>query len=101
MDKDTKKYVKKIIKILEKHGIVRAGIFGSYATEEATKGSDIDILIDFDGSLLDLIGLELELKKALKKNVDLLTYRGINPILKRRILDEEIKIIWKKTLKYF
>lgn len=93
MDKDTKKYVKKIIKILEKHGIVRAGIFGSYATEEATKGSDIDILIDFDGSLLDLIGLELELKKALKKNVDLLTYRGINPILKRRILDEEIKII--------
>ena len=93
MDKDTKKYVKKIIKILEKHGIVRAGIFGSYATEEATKGSDIDILIEFDGSLLDLIGLELELKKALKKNVDLLTYRGINPILKRRILDEEIKII--------
>ena len=78
---------------MEKHGIVRAGIFGSYATEEATKGSDIDILIEFDGSLLDLIGLELELKKALKKNVDLLPYRGINPILKRRILDEEIKII--------
>lgn len=84
---------KKIVKILKKNKVVRAGIFGSYARGEAKKKSDVDILIEFDGSLLDLVGLEMELKKILKIKVDLLTYGGISPYLKDRILNEEIKII--------
>jgi len=43
--------------------------------------------------LLDLVGLEMELKKILKKKVDLLTYNGLNHLLKERILKEEIRII--------
>lgn len=93
MEKKKKEIIEKIIKILQKHGVTRAGIFGSYATGKAGKKSDIDILIEFDGSLLDLIGLEMELKKAIKRNIDLLTYKGVNPLLKKRILSEEIKII--------
>ncbi|MEK6913094.1 MAG: nucleotidyltransferase family protein [Nanoarchaeota archaeon] len=83
----------KIIKILKKHGVVRAGIFGSYARGEQNEKSDIDILVKFDGSLLTLVGIERELKESLGKKVDLLTYKSIHPLLKDRILKDEVKII--------
>ena len=83
----------KIVRILERAGVVRAGIFGSYARGEEKKNSDVDILIEFDGSLLDLVGLEMELNKILGVKVDLLTYGGVSSYLKDRILGEEIRII--------
>ena len=82
-----------IVKVLKKHGVVRAGIFGSYARGEQKKNSDIDILIKFNGSLLSMVKIERELKESLGKKVDLLTYNGIHPLLKERILKEEVKII--------
>ena len=83
----------KITLILKKEGVKKAGIFGSYARGEQKKNSDIDILVEFDGSLLDLVRLERILKEKLKKNIDLLSYGGINHRLKEIILNEEIKII--------
>ena len=91
---------KKITPVLIKEKIKRAGIFGSYATGEVKKNSDIDILIEFNGSLMDLVRLELELKKILNKKVDLLTYKGVNPLLKKRILSEEVRILWRKIQKF-
>ncbi len=82
-----------LAKVLKAHGIKHAGIFGSYARGEQKKKSDIDILIKYNGSLLKLVGLELELERILKKKVDLLTYGGINHLLRERILKEEIRII--------
>ena len=85
-----------IVRILKENGIKKAGMFGSYARGEQKKNSDIDILIEAKRgkfSLFDLVGLEMKLKKTLKKKVDLLTYKGINPRLKERILKEEIRII--------
>ncbi|MEK6823771.1 MAG: nucleotidyltransferase domain-containing protein [Nanoarchaeota archaeon] len=84
---------KKIISLLKKEGIKKAGIFGSYARGEQRKNSDIDILVEFDGSLLDLVRLERILKEKLKKNIDLLSYGGINHRLKDIILNEEVRII--------
>ena len=94
-NKDMDRIKKKIIPILRKNDVVRAGIFGSYARGEAKKGSDIDLLIKFKGrkSLFDLVRLERKLKTNLKKDVDLLTYNSINPLLKSRILKEEAKIL--------
>ncbi|MEK6850150.1 MAG: nucleotidyltransferase family protein [Nanoarchaeota archaeon] len=86
----------KIVKVLKKNNVARAGIFGSYARGEQKKGSDIDILIEVKGkkfSLIDLIGLEMKLRKATKKKVDLLTYNGISPYLRNSILKEEVKIL--------
>ncbi len=86
-----------IVSVLKRNGVVKAGIFGSYARGEANKRSDIDILIELKKrkkfSLFDLVGLEQELEEKLKKKVDLLTYNGINHLLKERILNEEIRII--------
>lgn len=90
-----KKVVSRIVKILKKNDVVKAGIFGNYARGEAKKNSDIDILIKFKRrkSLYDLVGVERELKSALKKDVGLLTYNSINPLLKNIILKEEVKIL--------
>jgi len=87
---------RKAVPLLKKNGVVKAGIFGSYARGEAKKSSDIDMLIGVKKrkfSLLDLIGLEQELEKHLGKKVDLLTYNGVNRLLRERILNEEVKII--------
>jgi len=87
------KIKKPIVDILKKHKIKKAGIFGSYTRGEEKKNSDVDILVDFNGSLLTLVGIEMELEKTLRKKVDLLTYGGIHPLLKKIILDEEVRII--------
>lgn len=100
MDKKIQKIKPIITKILKNHKIKKAGIFGSYARGESKKNSDIDILVRLNKnhSLFDLVGIELELKKNLKKDVDILTYKGINPLLKKIILKEEIRILWLKIL---
>lgn len=93
--KDIERLEKKIIPILKRHDIVKAGIFGSFARGEATRKSDIDILIRFKGrkSLLDLAKVEIELEKKIKRKADVLTYDSINPLLKERILKEEVRIM--------
>ena len=93
--KNIKNLEKKIIHVLRKHGVKKAGLFGSFVRGEATKKSDIDILIDLKGrkSLLDLARLEIELEKKVNRKVDLLTYNSIHPLLKDRILKEEVRII--------
>ncbi|MFH1209752.1 MAG: nucleotidyltransferase family protein [archaeon] len=85
----------KALPLLKKYDVARAGVFGSFARGEEKGDSDIDILIEFKGkkSLLDLASLELELEKILEKKVDLLTYKGIHPLLRERILKEEVRIL--------
>lgn len=95
-DKQLQKIAKIAVPILKKNGVVKAGIFGSYARGEAKKRSDVDMLIKVGKrkfSLLDHIHLERELEEKLHKKVDLLTYNGVNHLLKQRILDEEVRII--------
>ena len=93
--KELREICRKIKPILKKNGVVRAGIFGSYARGEQTKKSDIDILIKYRGkmNLLDLMGLELEIKKVLHRKVDLVTYKYIYPPLKKSILKDEVRIL--------
>ena len=93
--KNIEKLEKKIIPILKRHDVVKAGIFGSFVRGEATRRSDIDILIKFKGrkSLLDLVALKLELEKKLRRKTDVLTYNSIHPLLKEDILNEEVRII--------
>ena len=83
----------KLKKALKKYGIKRAGVFGSYAKGTNTKKSDIDVLIEFNGSLFKLVRIERELEDKLKIKVDLLTYNGISPLLRKKILNEEVRVI--------
>jgi predicted nucleotidyltransferase len=84
----------KIIKILRKHGIRKAGIFGSYARGEQRKNSDIDVIIEPQKRTgFGFVRIMYDLENELGKKVDLLTYGGINPLLKRKILEDEKRIL--------
>lgn len=94
MNKDVILIKQKIIPILKKYRVTKAGIFGSYARGEQKKKSDVDILIEIGdwASLIDIAGLKVELQNNLKKKVDLVEYTLIRAELKKRILNEEISV---------
>ena len=86
----------KALLVLRKHNLKRAGIFGSLVRGELKESSDVDILIEIerdDMSLLDFIGIKLELEEVLGRKVDLVEYDTIKPLLKERILAEEVPIL--------
>ena len=81
--------------ILKRNGVIKAGLFGSYARGENKRKSDIDILIKFKGrkSLLDLVKLKHELEDAFGRDFDVITYNSIHPKLKKDILNDEVKVL--------
>lgn len=91
----TSEIKEKIIFILKHYDVKRASVFGSFARGEAKKNSDIDILVEFKGerSLLDLVGLKLDLEEVLRKKVDVVTYDSLHPLLKDKILKEQQAIL--------
>lgn len=98
-NKEIEKIKSKIIDVLKKNKVVRAGVFGSYSRGEQKKGSDIDIAVEINDntmSLLGFIGLIRLLEELLKRKVDLVEYSAIKPRIKEKILKEEIRIIWKE-----
>lgn len=92
---DLEEIKEKLIPILRRYDVKRAALFGSLVRGEAKKGSDLDILIEFEGkkSLLDLAGLKIELEEALKMEVDVVEYSTLHPLLKDRILKEQAPIL--------
>ncbi len=80
-----------ILPILRRYGISKAGLFGSTVRNQMQSDSDVDILvqIDSDISLLDFVGLKIELEEALKRNVDVVEYDTIKPFLREAILKEQ------------
>lgn len=59
--------------ILKEFAVKKAILFGSYAKNTPTPKSDIDLVIDSDGKLLNIYfyGLLEELVQKLQKNIDL------------------------------
>lgn len=84
--------------IFDKYGVIRASLFGSIARGEGSEKSDIDFLIDTvrGTTLFDMAGMQIDLEKSLKKPVDLVTYRSINPLIKKYILKDELLIYEKR-----
>ena len=84
-----------IIPILQSYGVTKAALFGSFVKDQMYDDSDIDILvqIDRDISLLDFVGLKIELEQQLKRNVDLVEYDTIKPLIRETILKEQKDIL--------
>ena len=85
----------KITPILHRYGVTRAAFFGSSIRGEVKPDSDVDILVEIknDMSLLDFVGMKLELEEAINRKVDLVEYDTIKPIIKERILAEQVVIL--------
>lgn len=71
----------RIMPITQKYRIPAVYLFGSYARNEATDDSDVDIVIDREGStirgMFDMGGLYTELCKSIGKEVDLVTLQTL------------------------
>ncbi len=64
--------------LIEKYPISSIAVFGSYAREEQTQESDVDILVEFSDSIgFKFIDLADELEDILKMNVDLVSKSGV------------------------
>jgi len=84
------KVKKAILPILKKHGIKRAAIFGSLARGEQNKTSDVDILVELGKPMgYAFFGIQDEMENVLKRKVDLLTYKSVDPLLKNYILKDK------------
>ena len=60
--------------VAQANNIKKVDLFGSYATGNVTKESDIDLLVDFNDeslSLFDIFRVRREFEAALGKKVDL------------------------------
>lgn len=100
---DFQKIERKTRKFLKDKGIKKAGIFGSYSRGDQRKNSDVDILMEVPEKYkgLEFFRLQEKLSKKIGKKVDILTYKGINPLIKEKILKEEVRILWKKMIQFF
>ena len=85
---------REIINLLRPYGVKKIAIFGSRARGDATRNSDLDIIIWLDKplSLMKLVQIEEELKVHLQIKVDLLTSRAISPYLQDIIQNEQVVI---------
>lgn len=86
----TQKEIDTIIETMLPYKPVRIGIFGSYARNEETPDSDVDILYEFGipYSLFDLGGMKLDLEEKLNKEVDLVEYNSVHRLLEKRIFND-------------
>lgn len=72
------------------------GLFGSFAKGQETPDSDIDLLLEFEGSQADLYTLKNELRQHLSelfnRKVEIARKRYLKPYARERILNEVIYV---------
>ena len=84
--------IKKIVKpILKKHGVTKAGIFGSFARGENDPFSDVDILVEMPKET-DYFDLLFALEAELGRKVDIVEYSLIRKEIKENVMQEEVPI---------
>ncbi|MBI4388762.1 MAG: nucleotidyltransferase family protein [Nitrospinae bacterium] len=60
--------------------VQKLALFGSYAREEQTENSDVDILVEVDPSIgLEFVSLAERMEESLGLRVDLVSRRSIKP----------------------
>ncbi len=79
--------------LMEKYPIESLALFGSYARDDQKAGSDVDLLIDFNGRIgIRFIDLADELEAHLGLKVDLVSRKGVKEGYLNAIRDELIYV---------
>ena len=75
-------------------GVTRLALFGSTARNTATSGSDIDILVAFDGPATSkrYFGVQFYLEDLFGCPVDLVTEKALRPELRSYIEQERVNV---------
>ena len=75
-------------------GVKSLLLFGSVARDEATTASDVDLLVEFNRPVgyFGLFALQDYLEKLLGCPVDLGTPDSLKPYIKKRVMEELIRV---------
>jgi predicted nucleotidyltransferase len=86
-----------IVDLLKNYNPVRVSLFGSFARDENTSQSDIDILVKFDQtySLLQIIAIENELSEKIGIKVDLITEGSLKNERIKKSIQNDLNIIYQ------
>ncbi len=90
------------LKLLQAHkarlardfGVIDLALFGSAARDDAGPGSDIDILVAFDGPATSkrYFGVQFYLEDLLGQPVDLVTDKALRPELRRFVERDAVHV---------
>ncbi|MCX6198664.1 MAG: nucleotidyltransferase family protein [Bacteroidetes bacterium] len=79
--------------LMKKYPIQSLALFGSYARNEATEESDIDVMVEFNGNIgIGFIRMALELEDVLKNKVDLVSAGGVQEYYLQEINKDRIYV---------
>ncbi len=81
-------------KELCRFGVKSLALFGSVVRDEARAGSDVDILVEFEGraTFEQYIGLKFFLEDLLGSKVDLVTRKSLKPRLRPYVEKEAVYV---------
>ena len=78
---------------MAKYGVIRLGVFGSTARDEATEHSDIDVVVEMPPDAFMMVHVKVELEHLLLSSIDLIRYhKHLNPGLRKSIDKEAIYV---------
>lgn len=80
--------------LTEKFKVAEIGIFGSYIRGEESKGSDVDILVEFKKPVgfLEFMDLEDYLENLIGRKVDIVSKKALKPRIGEQILKEVVYV---------
>ena len=80
--------------LVQRFGVVDMALFGSTVRDEATSGSDLDILVRFDGPATSkrYFGVQFYLEDLTGLSVDLVTDKALRPELRPYVEREAIYV---------
>ena len=83
-----------LLRLAARYGASNVRIFGSVARGTNTPQSDLDVLVDFEKhrSLLDQVGLKLDLEELLGCKVDVVEAIALKPHVAKRVLREAVPL---------
>jgi len=81
-------------KLQKEYGVKHLKIFGSYARNEQSEKSDLDLIVSLNGKvgLLGFVDLKLYLEGITGLPVDLVSDRGISPVLSPYIEKSTVEV---------
>ena len=80
--------------LAQRFGVVRLALFGSVVRDAAKEGSDVDVLVAFDGPATSAryFGVQFYLEDLLGCPVDLVTEKALRPELRPFIEKEAVHV---------
>lgn len=83
-----------LLRIARRHGARSVRVFGSVRRGQASRQSDLDLLITFrkGADLFDQLHMERELSVLLGREVDVVTESGLHPLVRPQVLFEAIPL---------